>query len=431
MTGSPDLGTPGTPAWWLSFHQTLRSLLSPSQFAKGFSSKFPERPRDLLVVGKAASPLHQGIVSGCPQIMRSLGVLPHRSARQSFGNGEFLLAEHPVPSLGSFQASDRVKSWIRAGSREKELLVGLTGGTSALLADPAPGLTHQTKRECHQAMLASGLSIHEINTIRRHLSGVKGGNLLRLACENYSHVRLMVISDVPGDAFHEIGSGPFSPDPSTFGEALAVASSVPGFPVPALQHLERGACGEIPETLKPGEIPTHCFSATVLAGSIHAKTAATNLLQHQGFDVQPFPLALTGSPERFVDSVLTWLATSKPLPGIWWAASGETEIAIPAEVPVGKGGRASTLALRLGLAFKNAVYEADLAVIATDGADGNSHSGGGFIPGDLLCANSERESAESALDGFDAAGFLASRNCLFPGFPGESNFGDLLLFRLR
>lgn len=426
-----DPATAGKPQWWLDFHRTLRPLLSPETLAGQAASKLQPRSYDLLVVGKAVSPLFRGIRTGCPRIERSLLVLPHRSARDVRGMGTVLLAEHPIPGTGSFSAGERVITWLQEGVAERSLLVGISGGTSALLAHPAAGIDIATKRECHQTLVASGRSIHQINTVRRHLSSVKGGHLLRIAAAKYLHVHVFAVSDVPGDALHEIGSGPFSPDPTTFAEALAIARSIPGFPEAALHHLKTGSSGSIPETIKPGFIPTDRFSATILAGSNHAQQTAIHLLLQSGFDAHPLPFQLGGSPATWASRLCAWLKTTEARPQTWWVASGETEVSIPPGIIPGHGGRASTLLLHLGLALRKLSLNADLAVIATDGADGNSGFSGGFLEAKTLCSSSVAQEGQLALNAFDAAGFLKSQGALFPSAPGETNFGDLLLIRIR
>jgi hydroxypyruvate reductase len=164
------------------------------------------------------------------------------------GRIEVVQARHPVPDEAGRQAAQRIAA-LAHGLTEHDLVLCLvSGGASALLALPAPGLTLADKQAVNQALLRSGAAIDEMNCVRKHLSAIKGG---RLAAQCWpARVVTLLISDVPGDAPEVIGSGPTVPDPTTCADALAICRRYGiALPPAALAGLESGAF----ETPKPGD----------------------------------------------------------------------------------------------------------------------------------------------------------------------------------
>src|SRR6185369_13024882 len=146
----------------------------------------------------------------------------------------------------------RILEKVKGLSPDDLLLCLISGGASALLALPAPGLTLADKQEINRALLRSGAHIGEMNTVRKHLSAIKGGRLAIAA--QPARVLSWLISDVPNDDPGVIGSGPTVADATTFADALAVLARHKIDPPPAIRsHLEAGAAGKIDETPKPGD----------------------------------------------------------------------------------------------------------------------------------------------------------------------------------
>ena len=164
-----------------------------------------------------------------------------------------LEARHPVPDHRSEKAARRMVRLLESLTNRDLVLMVLSGGASSLLAAPAAGLTLKEKQLTTRLLLRSGATIQEINTVRKHLSGIKGG---RLAGATAATVMTLVLSDVPGDDLATIGSGPMAPDPSTFSDAKRVLDTFDirnRIPLAVRRHVDRGAQGRIPETPKPGE----------------------------------------------------------------------------------------------------------------------------------------------------------------------------------
>ncbi|HXZ84169.1 MAG TPA: glycerate-2-kinase family protein, partial [Myxococcota bacterium] len=163
-------------------------------------------------------------------------------------------AGHPLPDLRSEAAAREALALAGSLGAQESLLVLISGGASALWCAPAPGLSLADKRCTTELLLRSDADIHALNTVRRHLSALKGGGLVRAA--RGRALQLFAVSDVRGDALCDIGSGPASADPSRFADALEVlrARGLLGeVPAAVRAHLECGARGELAETLKPGD----------------------------------------------------------------------------------------------------------------------------------------------------------------------------------
>jgi hydroxypyruvate reductase len=208
----------------------------------------------VLAVGKVAFPMLLGAGAGAdpgsaPRPTLAIAPAPRVPAEVPLGV-RACPADHPTPSARSVAAGDAALAFVRALAPGDRLLVLLSGGASALLCAPAAGLTLDEKRAATSAVSRGGAAIGALNAVRKHLSAIKGG---RLALESRAPVTVLALSDVIGGEPATIGSGPFSPDPTTYADALDVVArtTAPGqIPEAARQHLERGQRGELPETPK-------------------------------------------------------------------------------------------------------------------------------------------------------------------------------------
>src|SRR5262249_10978027 len=136
------------------------------------------------------------------------------------GRIEVVEAAHPVPDAAGRQAAQRIADLTRGLTADDLVLCLISGGGSALLSLPAPGLTLEDKQAINKALLHSGAAIDEMNCVRKHLSAIKGGRLAAMCAP--AKVVTLVISDVPGDAPEVVASGPTVPDPTTCADALAI-----------------------------------------------------------------------------------------------------------------------------------------------------------------------------------------------------------------
>src|SRR5271156_3391636 len=228
------------------FHAAIAS----AQPAVCIPPHLPAPPRGRLIVigaGKASAAMARAVEQHCAGPLSGLVVTRYGYAVPC-EHIEIVEAAHPVPDATGMQAAQRMLECVRGLSEDDLVLCLISGGGSALLPLPAPGLTLDLKQNISRALLASGATISEMNCVRRHLSAIKGG---RLAAASYpAQVLTLLISDVPGDRPADIASGPTVADPTTAADALDIVRRY-GIEVPqvVLELLESGRA----ESVKPGD----------------------------------------------------------------------------------------------------------------------------------------------------------------------------------
>ena len=335
----------------------------------------------LLAVGKAALPMAEAAAAVLgPQL--EAGLVVTNAFRPGRGPLRVLEAGHPVPDTRGLRAAAEVERLLQGLGAGDLLLVLLSGGASSLLPAPAEGLSLRDKARTTSLLLAAGATIHELNVVRKHLSRFKGGGLARLAAP--ARVRALVLSDVVGDDLSTIASGPVSPDPSRFEDALAVLEGhgVLGRVPPAVsQRLRDGARGRVAETPKPGDRLFRRVKAQVVGSNRLSLEAATREARRQGFR----PLVLTSSLEgearevaRALVAVLReCVASGRPAsPPICLLAGGETTVTVRGH---GEGGRNQEMAVAAVASLAAFPVDALFASLATDGIDGKSDAAGGVV----------------------------------------------------
>lgn len=334
---------------------------------------------------------------------------------------EVVEAAHPTPDAAGQQAAARILAAVRGLSADDLVLVLLSGGGSALLSAPLPGITLDDKRAVTRALLASGAAIGEMNCLRKHLSALKGGRLALAAAP--ARVLTLAISDVPGDDVSTIASGPTVPDPTTCADALAIAARY-GIALPAAARtaLASGAA----ETPKPGDPGFARCGARVVATAQGALAAAAAAARAHG--VTPLVLgdAIEGEA-REVARVLGGIALSCAAHGVPLAgpcvllSGGETTVTLRGE---GRGGRNAEFLLGLALALGG---HPRLAAIAcdTDGIDGSEDNAGA-----LLLPDTPARAAAAGIDlrarlaENDAYGVFAALGDLVVTGPTRTNVND-------
>lgn len=380
--------------------------------------------------GKAAASLARGVeaVLGA-RIGDGLVVVKH-------GHGEALRhcrqleAGHPLPDASSARAAAATFDFVGTPHPADLYLVLLTGGASALLASPATGLTLADKTAVTRQLVASGASIAEINVVRRHLSGIKGGQLARALAPAASIT--LAISDVPGDEPAAIGSGPTVPDPSTFADALAVLGRFrleARIPPAALRHLRAGAAGGVAETPKAADAAFANARFAVLASISDAVAAACREARAAGYEVVAFEPCLEGDTHaraREFAGRLRMLAASRPpgAPPLMLVAGGETTLEVRG---AGQGGRNQEFAV---IVAQELAGSEGLAVLAagTDGTDGPTDAAGGFADGGTLSrALAAGLDPDGILRENDSNRLLRASGDLFVTGPTGTNVTDLVL----
>lgn len=337
---------------------------------------------------------------------------------------EVVEAAHPVPDAAGKQAAARILAAVQGLGEDDLVLCLISGGGSALLALPAPGITLEDKRQINRALLRSGASIGEMNCVRKHLSAIKGGRLAA-ACAP-ARVHTLLISDVPGDEPAVVASGPTVADPTRCADALAVlARYAIGVPPHIWAGLEAGTL----ETPKPGD---PCFARStlrVVATAQQALEAAADVARRAGVT----PLILGDSIEgearevaRMHAGMARQIATrgqpaEKPCVLI---SGGETTVTVRGR---GRGGRNAEFLLALTLALDGLPGVHALA-LDTDGIDGSEDNAGALCrPDSLLRAQARGLNARALLDDNDGYGFFAALDDLIVTGPTRTNVNDLRL----
>jgi len=355
-------------------------------------------------------------------VRRMLGIGPGVPAVRPEGS-EWQEAGHPSPTEGSVAGARRALD-IAAASHERDLLVVLlSGGGSALMALPADGVSLEDKARTAKVLMEGGADIHELNTVRKHLSRIKGG---QLAAAAKAQVMTLVLSDVVGDDLSVIASGPTVPDASTFGAALEVLARRGGvdvYPAAVVGHLRRGDRGEIPETPKPGTGLQHARSY-VIGPQRGAIAGARDAAQALGYHVHVIDTPVTGEARRaavsFVEAVGI-AAGTVPRPACIISA-GETTVTVTGR---GRGGRNQEFALALASRI-DSLGEAAAASVGTDGIDGPTDAAGAIIDATTLDrAAAAGLDARRHLDDNDSYTFFDRLGDLVRTGPTDTNVGDL------
>jgi glycerate 2-kinase len=356
----------------------------------------PPGPIRVLALGKAAGGMMGAALAALGRRAREpLCALPEGSVAPTRAGLEVIFGGHPRPSAGSLRAGEAIGAWADA-DRGRAALVLLSGGGSALAVAPAPGISPEDKAEAIAALMRAGLAIHELNAVRKHLSRLKGGQLgARLAP---AEVRVLVLSDVPGDDLSVIASGPLAPDPSTFADALRAADAS-GAPLPGAvrARLEAGARGELPETPKPGDPRLARVAHRLLAGPVDLARAAAEAARAMGFAAEAEVTPLTGDVAEVAARLARWARASAGRGTRLLALGGEPTIRIPPEARTPDGGRAQHLALLAALPLSG--LPAAVLAAGSDGRDGPTEQAGAVVDGGTA--------ADAAAAGVDLSAALA------------------------
>lgn len=325
-------------------------------------------------------------------------------------------AGHPVPDERGVAAARNIAAMLHSLTPRDLVITLISGGGSALLTLPAPGVTLADMQTLTGALLASGAPIGAINTLRKHLDGLKGGGLARLA--HPATVVTLILSDVVGSPLDMIASGPTVADPTSFADALAILdqySLADNTPPAILDHLRRGMAGAVPETPKAGD-PAFTAVINLLVGdNRQAATAALAAAGDVGFQTMLLTTSLEGEAReagRFLAAILREVAAGGgPLPRpACIVAGGETTVTLRGD---GRGGRNQELALSAALSLAG-LPDLALVALATDGGDGPTDAAGAVATGETV--------TQARALGLDPAAHLA-RNDSYPLFDA---IGDLL-----
>jgi len=347
-------------AWW----EALRDV-DPTRLVREHVRQLaPRGLATVIAVGKAAPAMALGAFQALARPPHALVITTNGTCFEGLPTeARVVFASHPVPDARSIAAADAALHLART-SKDGTLLVLVSGGASSLLCAPI-GMSLEQKQKVTDQLLRSGASIRECNTVRRHISGVKGGGLA-VACP--TRVHCAVISDVVGGAAHDVGSGPAVVDPTTVQDARDVVR----------QHLDEGLSklceSAFRESLKPTEDVLARVSSAMLASPEDLAHALSSRLRAQGWDVCDGNM-IEATAERLSEALVRHARAL--VPGQGWVVACEPTLHVPEGA--GRGGRTGWVALH---ALRSLPEDVTLWAAASDGVDGNGATGGACVTGE-------------------------------------------------
>jgi hydroxypyruvate reductase len=329
---------------------------------------------------------------------------------------EVIEASHPLPDGRGEEAALRMLELTSQLGPDDLLLALISGGGSSLLAAPVEGVSLKELRQVTKALLNAGATIHDINTVRKHLTRLSGGRLAQAA--NGARTLALIISDVVGDDPTHIASGPCSPDPTTCADALEQLQRF-GIALPAgvRRHLEQ--TGLAADTPKPGD---PCFARTenrVIASARASLQAACAYFEQHGIPAVVLSDSVSGDAQATAKQHAALVrAVKSPIALI---SGGETTVTLRPQH--GRGGRNTEFLLALALELK---YTPAWAIACdTDGIDGSEDNAGALIgPDTLLRARQRGLDAADFLAAHDSHGFFSALGDLVVSGPTRTNVND-------
>lgn len=427
---------------WRIMQAALKAV-DPARAVKNYlktEAEFVERLKStsgrifVIGAGKAGAPMAQAVAEILgDKIAAGRVVVKYGhslSAVKQVSNIQIVEAGHPVPDQAGLEAGRAIADLLADTGGADTVLCLISGGGSALLILPADDITLSDLKATTQSLLRAGASIDQINTIRKHLSAVKGGRLAELAAP--ARVHTLILSDVVGDPLSVIASGPTVPDPSTFAEAWSLVERYHlqnSLPAAVVRRLKDGLSGRISDTPTSDNPIFERVTNVVIGSNRMAAQAAVEAARAAGMQAQLLTTFIEGEA-REVGKVLAGLAkglvkdeASLKRPACL-ILGGETTVTLIGE---GQGGRNQEMALAAAIALEGWI-DSLVVCLGTDGTDGPTDAAGAYADGSTIA-----RATEMGLDAFDylsrndAYNFFASIDDLIITGPTQTNVNDLAL----
>jgi len=367
------------------------------------------------------------------QLTEGILLVRDRISNRPLKRTSIVSAGHPIPDQHGQIATQRCLQLLKRATRGDTVIFLLMGGASSLLVKPALGLTLEDKRTVTDGLLKSGMTIAEINCIRKHLSSVKAGGILRAAYPG--KVLTLAVSDVMGDDPTVIGSAPTFQDPTTFKDAWNLLERYDlskKIPARVKNYLLQGVRGMIPETLKPGNKLMAQSSFLLLANNRDALLAAKNKAESLGFGTTILTTEMSGDTQTRARELCSFLkgiyhGQRKYRPPHCFLLGGETTVKVQGK---GKGGRNQEFALASAIALKD-FSGAYMLSAGSDGSDGPTNAAGAFTDGKTVSrGHTIGLDPYSALHDNDSYNFFKPLGDLFSPGPTGTNVLDFKIVLL-
>ena len=383
----------------------------------------------VVAIGKASVTMAAGTsaVLGAG-VARGMVLAPESMASNELPGFEIFGAGHPVPTSAGLSAARSIRGLVGPLSAEDTMLLLISGGGSSLLTLPAEGLSLEELQATTTTLMQAGASIGELNSVRKHLDQLKGGQLARLAAP--AEVVALVLSDVVGDPLDVIASGPVSPDSSSFRDALDVVERLGVariMPEAVVAHLNRGAEGLVPENPAAADSCFEQVRVAIVGNNEMAASAVAAAASLEGFAAQVVTTTATGEARilgrRLGEMARAVQDDSRPSSApACLVVAGETTVTVSGS---GIGGRNQEVALAAALEIED-MSNVLIASMGTDGVDGPTQAAGAVATGDTVARGAELGlSAEDALEANDSNSFFARLEDLIVTGPTGTNVMDL------
>jgi glycerate-2-kinase len=405
-----------------------------------------KKARDVLLGAYGRGSYRKVIVAGfgkaaCPMAKATEEILPVDDGMviTKYGHCEKIIKPakisvfeggHPVPDENGLRAAGELLKLLGHPDSDTFVVCLISGGGSALLTFPVEGVTLDEKRRVTELLLLSGADINELNTVRKHISQVKGGRLARII--QPAGTVSLVLSDVVGDKLDIIASGPTAPDPSTYEDALDVIEKYrlpERIPQSVLDVLKRGRGGQIPETPKEGDRAFENVHNIIVGSNRIALEAAKQTAESCGFRADIISSALTGEARKagrwLVEKALKARDTLRVTgrgKRICYISGGETTVTVKGK---GRGGRNTELALSAAIALDG---EDGITLLSagTDGTDGPTDAAGAMVDGESVKkARALGLNSEAFLNNNDSYTLFKETGDIFTTGPTGTNVMDI------
>ncbi len=367
--------------------------------------------------GKASAAMAAAVVSTFKGRISGGAINVPRGIKVPVNHIPITRASHPVPDDSGVAGTKKIIRVLEKAGPDDLVMVVISGGGSALMPLPAEGLSLKDKQEATSALLASGATINEINIVRKHLSAIKGGQLLR---HTRARVLSLVLSDVVGDDVSVIASGPTVPDPTTFADAWHVMEKYGITKTRAALHIAKGSQGLAEETPKPDDLVFSRVTNVLVGNNAFACKTAADYLRRKNVRTEYLGSGFDGPARDFGAFMARLAGDIKSKAPFALVAGGETTVRLGKKS--GRGGRNQEAALAFALENANATA----AFIGTDGIDGNSDAAGALVS-EKSRGLARKTNAKKFLDRHDSYHALRKMNSLvFTGYTG-TNVNDIAI----
>ena len=408
----------------------IQSTAKPQSFQL---QEFSRRKVRVVAFGKAAITMTEGALECVPEdllIEAPVAVTSYENVIQH-GKIQILGAGHPIPNADGLKAARKIAKTVRAAKADELILALISGGASALLPMPPPSITLEDKRNATQLLLTSGADIHEINTVRKHLSELKGGGLARLAYP--AALQALILSDVLDNDPGTIASGPTAGDLTTFSDAKGVflrRGIWEQIPNSIQAHLDRGCDGLIDETTLPEDEIFRDVSNTIVGSNLISLDSICQSAKSAGYDVQIVSKALMGEARSVAEKFLMRASAPIERPTAF-VAGGETTVTVRGS---GLGGRNQEMALTFAIDADSRFNNLSWVFLSggTDGIDGPTDAAGGLVdPGTIARIHNAGYDPRLLLDNNDAYHALNHAGDLLVTGATGTNVADLQILLIH